>query len=98
MTGRLTPTKFPRKLQNTSLRWPEGRSWLLVGFFAAVLICSIAVPVSAAVRGVLRFGPVSVDAAQQGRKPLLVLWGTVHITGATQAPVVAVGGRLWLNG
>lgn len=81
-------------------RVPQGerQSWLLLGVFAAVLACASAIPVSAALRGILRFGAVTIGPAQRTDVPLLVLGGPVKIEGYSADPVIVAGGAILVDG
>jgi hypothetical protein len=74
------------------------RPWFLLALFLGVLLCGAAVPLSAMLRGVVRFGRVTVPAQTEWRAPLLVVAGPVNIVGRTDAPVVVLGGPLALDG
>ncbi len=74
------------------------RPWFLLALFAAVLLCGAAVPASALLRGVVRFGRVTVPAQTEWSAPLLVVAGPLAIEGKTDAPVVVLGGPLALDG
>jgi hypothetical protein len=76
----------------------EQRGWLTIVFALGVLVCALAVPVSAWFRGVVRLGAVDVPQGQEIRHPLLVLGGPARIDGVTYAPVVVLGGSIQLAG
>jgi hypothetical protein len=76
----------------------EAHGWLLAGVALAVLACSLAIPVSAVVRGVVRIGAVTIPASREQHQPLLVLGGPVRIVGDSDAPVVVLRGSLSMSG
>lgn len=76
----------------------EGHWWLVVAVSLAVLACSMAIPVSAVLRGVVRVGSVTVASGREQTRPLFVLGGPVRIEGSTSAPVVVLRGSVWIDG
>lgn len=72
--------------------------WLLAIVALAVLVCSLAIPVSAVLRGVVRVGPVTIPAGRDQARPLIVLGGPVRIEGRTSAPVVVLRGTIRIDG
>lgn len=88
----------PIERTTNGLQRPGGPAWLLVGLFGAVLLCGAIIPITALLRGTLRFGAVTVAADRQVGAPLVVLRGPVTIDGVSRAPVVVIGGRATLRG
>ena len=76
----------------------ETHAWLVLVVALAVLACSLAIPVSAVLRGIVRVGPVTILAGREQKQPLLVLGGPVHIEGSTGAPVVVLRGAIRVDG
>ena len=77
---------------------PFKRSWFLLLLFVGVLLCGVAVPVSAVLRGVVRAGAVTVDSTQEWSGPLLVVGGPLTVSGSVDGPVVVLAGSVQLNG
>lgn len=79
-------------------QWPWTRTGVLIALFVTMLTCAAAVPASAAARGVLRLGAVTIPANQRETKPLLVFGGPVTVAGISAAPIIAIGGPLRVEG